>query len=146
MKDCEKRSQESLNESEVAVPQELTMAWKDEMSVNNSGLGSADGERKRDDDIALAEGFVQTASTHCAAELPRSSINNTSRITGASSSTAYEQPSGTQPPAREARHTSPPGRATGTDDDDGTPLWIDRAIVVLVVVLFALLVKVFCGL
>ncbi len=146
IKDCEERSQQSMQaESEITIPQELTMAWKDEMGPQTSTAVSVDGAGKTSDDTDLAEGFVQTTSLHNAPEL-RHSSTRASADTGFAPSRARDgQVLDAQQPLRQAHPTTPHGRPAGQDDDDGTPLWIDRAIVVLVVVLFALLIKVLFG-
>ncbi|OAA66228.1 ubiquitin-conjugating enzyme E2 6 [Cordyceps fumosorosea ARSEF 2679] len=139
IKDCEERCQDAdAAASDVPVPQELKMVWKDEMKPE--GL---EAEHKvaanAAEDSELAEGFVQTSP------LPP---------VPASQRPDAPLPQPYQRPIREATQNSAPAQQPGLypsaaqhqTTEEAVPLWIDRAIVVLVVLLVALLIKVLFGL
>lgn len=139
IRDCEERCQgPDSSSSDVSVPQELNMVWKDEMKPEEP----KEEEKATQDtleDSELAEGFVQTS--------PQASA-------------PVSEPFGATPPQpRQIASLEAPQNATPAQQrvvqptathhqttDEGIPLWIDRAIVVLVVLLIALLIKVLCGL
>ncbi len=57
IKDCEEKSQQSLSkESEVSIPQELKLAWKDQLSDDSPAVNDPG---KASDGVELAEGFVR---------------------------------------------------------------------------------------
>lgn len=133
MADAERRAQQAATPgaADVAVPSELRMGWRDEMEATKmttpttpppppSGPqpGGDNGDESDHDasDARLAEGFVATAPSAPKAPL---------------------QPATAQPLER------PPAAPRR---GKGVPLWIDRAIVTLVVLLAALLLKVLFGL
>ena len=119
------------------------MGWKDEMEANKAASESLSKESSRENgrshEAELAEGFIPTAAATSPQQLPSN------------------QPLGTQPaqqtqPApnailrRPALINSPQPRRRavgwfGPVQEDGVPLWIDRAIVALVVLLAALVLK-----
>lgn len=135
IKDCEERCQGAgSSSSDVPIPQELNMVWKDEMKPKEP---KAEEKATQDtlEDSELAEGFVQTSSQ------PSEPLNERfiatppqprqiATIEGPHNATPARQPV-VQPIATHHQTT-----------DEGIPLWIDRAIVVLVVLLIALLIKV----
>ncbi|OAQ96308.1 hypothetical protein LLEC1_00156, partial [Akanthomyces lecanii] len=139
IKDCEERCQGSDSSvSDVSVPQELNMVWKDEMKPEERN-----NERKAThdtlEDSELAEGFVQT-SPQVSAPVSEQIVATRPRPRQIASletprNTTLAQPRVVQPTASHHQTT-----------DEGIPLWIDRAIVVLVLLLIALLIKVLFGL
>ncbi|KAJ6438707.1 ubiquitin-conjugating enzyme [Purpureocillium lavendulum] len=156
--ESEKRAREhSSTSEEVQVPQELSMGWKDEMQAKKAAESNAEAgpgtattttittatriaATRREDEsesAELAEGFVRTAP-------PASGVNETRRRTPQ------------VVPAREANQVQPAPPAPGLAHrpqlqhipgrpNDGVPLWIDRAIVALVILLAAVLFKVLFG-
>ncbi|KAL6911067.1 ubiquitin-conjugating enzyme/RWD-like protein [Trichoderma evansii] len=135
--ECEDRCKE--NDSlcqEISVPAELNMGWRDELEAAKNDQSSSarpsenPSELVRDGNMSvvepseaeLAEGFVQTTnvtndlSTH--PPTPMLAIRN------------RQTPSTTNP--------------TGTGSE-GVPLWIDRVIVALVILLVAIVFKVLLG-
>ncbi|KAI0169591.1 UBC-like protein [Hypoxylon sp. FL1284] len=139
---------------EVEVPAELKLGFRDEMEAKAKARQQADGTgdgtgrdpaRKEDEDAEsaeLAEGFVQTAP-----------VRDTT------------PPAPQPPPARPVQGVPAPtgriplpdpvGRATAPamqtqsrrriDPNAGVPVWVDYAIVSLVVVLIAMLMKILVG-
>lgn len=136
----------------VRVPQELSLGWRDEMRAskehdNNAGSRSSQSSdlgavRQNDPDIVeLAEGFVQAAPVASVADqsLQRVPLPPRASIDVAHSPQASREATGTNDD--NLRHV-PPALAAR---NDGVPLWIDRAIVALVIVLAALLLRVLFG-
>ncbi|KAF5506046.1 Ubiquitin-conjugating enzyme E2 J1 [Colletotrichum siamense] len=97
--------------SDVEIPSELKMGWKDEMGKLAERQHHAQETPRHDDGDAesaeLAEGFVRTAPKVVSL-----------------------------PPAPNVRQTHQ------RPHDEGVPLWVDRAIVALVVLLLAMILKV----
>lgn len=139
IKECEERyeADEHKNAAEVAVPEELKMAFKDELSGSKEKTtpttsGSAN------DDSELAEGFVQTAPVAAApASIPITRTNGLRNRT--IPAPVHDAPLHAQaqlPPQgqlqQQQRRAQP----------EGPPLWLDRAIVILAIILVGLLVKV----
>ncbi|KAI7784761.1 ubiquitin-conjugating enzyme [Diaporthe eres] len=165
MKECEEAAKAAEAEagegsskaSEVEVPPELSMGFKDEMEKNTAAAaagGSAGGsieataQAMEDAETAeLAEGFVQT--------VPRVDLD-----AGGASSTAARlaqpgqsvpQPTRTVPLPNAAHNTAVPLQQAQllqqqhTLNDRGVPKWIDRVIAALVVCLVGMILKVILG-
>lgn len=142
IKDCEEKSQQSLSkESEVSIPQELKLAWKDQLSDDSPAVNDPG---KASDGVELAEGFVQTVPAHETSPTPQQRSQTAAREPVASNLPRNELHLDPHQPPLQRQHLDLPqaARRTVQEDDEGTPLWIDRAIVVLVVLLAALLIKV----
>lgn len=148
----------SSKASEVEVPPELSMGFKDEMEKNAAAAAAAGGtaggnieavaRAMEDAETAeLAEGFVQT--------VPRADISS-----GAASETAaglaqpgqsVPQPTRTVPLPNAAHNTAVPQQQAQlqlqqhTLNDRGVPKWIDRVIAALVVCLAGMILKVILG-
>ena len=157
IKECEERAQEvaSSSQQEVEIPKELNMGWKDELEAKKQAAAVTNGD---EGEIAeLAEGFVQTvpapvenAVASTSSDIYRAPL--AAPVAASSSSPETGLPTTTQaaaapvpavattvrPPPVPAVTVHQPRRAT----DDGVPLWVDRTIVVLVVLLIALVLKV----
>lgn len=136
--ECEDRCKETASLcQEISVPAELNMGWRDELEAAKNDQSSSthrsenpselfrDGEPPiaEPSEAELAEGFVQTTpnvtddlSTHPPA--PMLAIRN--------------------------RQTPSTASPTGTGAE-GVPLWIDRVIVALVILLAAIVLKVLLG-
>lgn len=159
IKECEERAQEAAGSSqeEVEIPKELNMGWKDEMEAKKQNA-AAGGNGDESEAAELAEGFVQTVPptvdnvvASSSSEIHRAPAPVPAGVSGAGSGDGLPTPTRTvaapvsavrttvqhQPvPAMAAVHQ--PRRAA----DDVVPLWVDRTIVVLVVLLIALVLKV----
>lgn len=136
IKACKERCEETENSvPEVAIPQELTMSWKDDLQAkhltDNGGI-----QIKNEDDCDLAEGFVQTAQQPPSSASPAVPFSSP---VAPSHNTAQNDIS-------IQSHGGPIPATNIQAPDEATSLWIDRAIVVLVVLLIALLMKLFLGL
>ncbi|PHH64880.1 hypothetical protein CDD81_3737 [Ophiocordyceps australis] len=145
-------SSTSASASDVEVPRELRMGWRDEMEAAKpsptaaqqqqaqQGAGSAqaravndsnnDDDDDGDEEAKLAEGFVQT--------VPLSPNASALHPVPAPSMRRHAPQVVAQPLTLSRVRTTPPL-------NDGVPLWIDRTIVALVVVLAALLLKILFG-
>lgn len=160
--ESEKQANEScsLSKNLVQVPTELSMGWRDEMGSRNQrheGDLASHHDRPKvaqdsDSDIAeLAEGFVPTAPTN------QNLIEKPHPISlprGEGSSSSQEQPTQSHISAERGSSGRPSIQAVEAGQRqlapiaqrvDEVPLWIDRAIVALVIVLAALLLKVLFG-
>ena len=130
------------------------MGWRDELetkpssnSSKENGRGNGNDKDDESDSADLAEGFVATGPEN-QRELFAASEQPVATDVGGH---------GSQYPARQ-QQTSPPNRTIAAPAQqttrqngamhvhgDGVPLWIDRAIVALVIALAALLLKVLFG-
>ncbi|KAJ3498792.1 hypothetical protein NLG97_g863 [Lecanicillium saksenae] len=139
MKECEERCQEAdTSTTDFAVPQELKMVWKDEMKPEAPKSDEKTTENTSEDS-ELAEGFVQTTPASAAISQPPAA-----RAAPPHQQIARREAAQTAALSQQQRVQVAPAHHQTTDD--GVPLWIDRAIVVLVVLLIALLIKVLFGL
>lgn len=144
IKECEERASEaSSSAQEVEVPKELNMGWRDEMEAKKKTENKADEANDDAEAAELAEGFVQTAPIAVDNSTPE--INNPTP-TRTTAPNPAPVPAG---PAPNAAAPIPRAVAPGTQrqqirraSDDGVPVWLDRTIVVLVVLLVALVLKI----
>jgi ubiquitin-conjugating enzyme E2 J1 len=122
-----------------AVPKELKMGWRDEMSGSNAGPSTADGRDGESDE--LAEGFVQTAPIAGEVQAPSTAQPQQQSIyPAARPAQSVPQPTATIPlppaPAPQAavqlqrRHSN-----------DGVPEWVDKAIIGVVACLIVMILK-----
>ncbi|KAG5813476.1 hypothetical protein H9Q74_003059 [Fusarium xylarioides] len=145
IKECEERAKEaSSSAQEVEIPKELNMGWRDEMGAKKEGESKTEQTNDDAETAQLAEGFVQTApdsvtaaNDSSAPQPPAENRNPTPTRTTplpvpAAQGLVPQAAAQAQAQAQQAR------RAT----DDGVPLWLDRTIVVLVVLLVALVLKI----
>lgn len=164
IKECEERAEGAAGSSkEVEIPKELNMGWKDEMEAKKAEAAAQTNEDDAEN-AQLAEGFVQTAPSAVDTTLPSTSSEaprgpspaaasstmpnlnpEIPRVAAAPisavASTVHHRPPpamAVQPQPQPQLQFQQPRRAT----DDGVPLWIDRTIVVLVVLLGALVLKI----
>ncbi|KAI9158812.1 Ubiquitin-conjugating enzyme [Paramyrothecium foliicola] len=138
IKESEERAgQANSSGNEIEVPKELNMNWRDEMKPKDVTPTADDQESAQ-----LAEGFVQTVPTpQQTSDAPRAPAGNTAAPVRVP---APAPPAIARAPAQ--RHPSPPAAAQlQRVGNDGVPLWIDRAIVGLVVLLIAIVFKVLLG-
>jgi ubiquitin-conjugating enzyme E2 J1 len=130
----------SSDRKEVEVPAELKMGFRDEMEKAKAAEQQSNAGATDDAESAqLAEGFVQTAPTHVAqAAAP------------ATPAIPARPAQGVPQPTRTVPLPDPVGqamvqRARNFDWDAGVPMWIDYAIIGLVAVLIAMLIKILMG-
>lgn len=144
MKDSEARCAEQgdVSRDPVEIPSELKLGYRDEIESKktentdrrNSVSTDAVSANSVDAETAeLAEGFVQTA--------PRVT-ESVGLAPAAAPGQGPAQPTAVNEDAAVARPVQPALAGHRRNSDDGVPLWIDRAIVVLVVLLAALLLKI----
>jgi ubiquitin-conjugating enzyme E2 J1 len=135
---------------EVQVPEELRMGFRDEMEAAARGGGTDDAES-----AGLAEGFVQTAperepATHAPAPAAPPSQPPAARpAQGVPTPTAripLPDPVGPQVPTPTRTTTVTTSRPTRPlDPHGGVPAWVDYAIMSLVILLVAMVMKVILG-
>ncbi|KAK0616080.1 ubiquitin-conjugating enzyme/RWD-like protein [Bombardia bombarda] len=137
---------------EVEVPKELKMGWRDEMkaeaeAAKEGGEGLVREDAESDE---LAEGFVQTVPL-VRIEVPAAAEVDTAMLP-AQPGQGVPQPTRTVPlpdpqrivPAYHNQHQATVQRQLAQRvSDDEVPLWIDRLIVILGILLSALVLKVF---
>jgi ubiquitin-conjugating enzyme E2 J1 len=147
IQDCERDSKTASSSGdpatvEVEIPSELKMAWKDEMAQDPSRVKASNSARgepvvstssDNDESAVLAEGFVQTTTGQLQSGV---TLANSNDLTSDAGTRAIQTL--TQPPPPETRHVYIPV-------DDGVPLWVDRTIVVLVILLISMVLKVMLG-
>jgi ubiquitin-conjugating enzyme E2 J1 len=159
--ESEKQAKESSSSSEkVQIPTELSMGWRDEMETKNRDRArqstSTDPSKvphESDSDSAeLAEGFVQTVPTsvtNAAQPQVRPSSQehgNGSVSSGRPTEVRTPAPGGNSQTSNQAlQQRQRQQQATVGPREHGVPLWVDRAIVGLVISLAALLLKVLFG-
>lgn len=150
IQECEERASEASSSSAakeaVEVPKELSMGWRDEMEAKKKEQTNGE-QTDQAENAQLAEGFVQTAPTDNApppppapgaVPLPPSAQLPTPTRT-------IPIPAAPAPPAPGPVPVAPPAvqiRQARRGSDDGVPLWLDRMIVVLVVLLVAIVLKI----
>lgn len=152
--ECEEAVKEKEKDGEkaeevVEVPSELKMGWKDEMGNDKKteeGAGQSEAE--------LAEGFVRTtkdeppttSNTQSADSYPPARpAQSVPQPTGSQSTTQplQTQPRAPQPPSStyQVQQTQLAQRRSDTE----LPMWIDRAIAGVVILLAAMVLKVLIG-
>ncbi|KAK7403950.1 hypothetical protein QQX98_010281 [Neonectria punicea] len=143
IKECEERAKEAASTAqEIEVPKELNMGWRDEMEAKKT---QENPEPTGDETEAaeLAEGFVQTAPDPTTADpYPATpAVPASQSIPRPPSEIRNPAPTRTTPlPAVAVAPAQP--RPARRASDDGVPLWLDRLIVVMVVLLVALVLKI----
>ncbi|CAG8952786.1 hypothetical protein HYFRA_00009031 [Hymenoscyphus fraxineus] len=156
LRECEEAAREleekGQKKGEVEVPKELKMGFKDEMGKKEEGKGSKDVET----DAELAEGFVQTTTETPSSTTPP--LNSNTNPNGNTVTTPYPparpaqtvpQPTGTASSSNPQRTTPAPASqnlAQRGRNSDGVPLWIDRAIAGVFILLVAMVTKIMLGL
>ncbi|KAK4177696.1 putative ubiquitin-conjugating enzyme E2 J1 [Triangularia setosa] len=118
------------------VPEELKMGWRDEMmgkGKEKEGEGESDGETAR-----LAEGFVQTVPLQRAEQQ-----RGAAQIERAP--TPHPQHDTLPPPQPQLQQVQGRGRRTTTTSQDEVPVWLDRLIIAVAVLLIAAVAKVMLG-
>ncbi|KAK3378348.1 ubiquitin-conjugating enzyme/RWD-like protein [Podospora didyma] len=170
MKECEEayaakrggRSTKDQQEEEIQVPHELRLGYRDEMEAERKKIAAAAaanaGGREVDDEESaqLAEGFVQTAPPPPpppAAEEQTSLLRDTALAPPPPVPVQATTPQHT--PTRTIPLPAPPPAAGAVQgqlqqqrrvsNDDEVPVWIDRMIAIVGVVLAAMILKVFLG-
>lgn len=137
-----KESEELAKEASTAgqdvhVPEELSMGFRDEMEASKKKQAEEDEETAE-----LAEGFVQTVPNPTPSdnrgEPSTSAVNRDSLQNQARPALSVAQPTRMVPSSAQ-----PAQQRLATDE--GVPVWIDRMIVALVVLLAALILKVLFG-
>lgn len=125
--------------AEVEVPAELKMAFRDDMEKEKAKAAGAGAE---DDAEAaeLAEGFVRTAPV---SQEPVAAAPSTSTLP-ARPAQGVPQPTRTVP-LPPSTNQAMAQRARNVDPNAGVPIWVDYAIIALVGVLVAMLVKILMG-
>ncbi|KAF5639195.1 ubiquitin-conjugating enzyme E2 J1 [Fusarium tjaetaba] len=143
IKECEERAKEASScAQEVEIPKELNMGWRDEMGAKKEGESKPEQTSDDAETAQLAEGFVQTAPDADTAAndslAPQPPAENPNPAPTRTTPLPVPAAQGLVPQAAAQAQAQQARRAT----DDGVPLWLDRTIVVLVVLLVALVLKI----
>ncbi|KAI0472091.1 UBC-like protein [Xylariaceae sp. FL0804] len=153
--------------TEVEVPAELKMGFRDEMEKANNrpadGQGGDDKEEEEEDDddeaAELAEGFVQTVPDRLVSGGERAPPPPLAPPAASSTAPTYPLPRPAQGvPAPTGRVPLPdpiaplapaprqrPLPVAAADSNSGVPAWVDYAISSLVILLVAMLLKIVMG-
>ncbi|KAI1496532.1 ubiquitin-conjugating enzyme/RWD-like protein [Biscogniauxia marginata] len=142
---------------EVEVPAELRMGFRDEMEKTKTGEGGGEaagagngGDKEDAESAQLAEGFVQTAPERVEIA-PRTSPQGITLPNPLPGAVPLARPAqGVPAPTGRVPLPDPAGQVTAqrpvhVDPNNGVPPWIDYAIMSLVVMLVAMLLKVLAG-
>ncbi|KAK5631071.1 hypothetical protein RRF57_006786 [Xylaria bambusicola] len=124
--ECEERCREtgeSSESKEIEIPAELRMGFRDEMEKAKARTG--EGTKEDAESAELAEGFVQTTPQP---------------VQGAPAPTPTRIPLSNSMPVRPA--DAPAQRAIHVDPNGGVPPWLDYAIMALVMMLVAIILKI----
>lgn len=130
---------------EVEVPSELKMGKKDDMGKKEEST----------EDAELAEGFVRTVESANASRTENESYpaarpgQGVPQPTGTRSTTTTAQPIPQQPAPRVTPAPAYPNQQAQLAQrrsNDGVPMWIDRAIAGVVILLVAMVTKILLGL
>ncbi|KAI0122909.1 ubiquitin-conjugating enzyme/RWD-like protein [Xylariales sp. AK1849] len=148
IKEVEERCREVEGEAgssggrkEVDVPAELKMGFRDEMEKAKTEAQGGEAAHEDAEVAQLAEGFVQTAPD--SEVVPPAAQVVTSSLP-ARPAQGVPQPTRTVPlPDRVGQAVVQ--RARALDPNAGVPVWIDYAIIALVGVLVAMLIKILLG-
>ncbi|RYO78013.1 hypothetical protein DL766_001135 [Monosporascus sp. MC13-8B] len=143
VRECEERCRALEAEAgpsarrEVEVPAELKMGFRDEMEKEKAAGAAEDDDAES---ARLAEGFVQTAPARRDPPPPPAPP----------SASSARPAQGVPAPTATVPLTDPAGRVdtagvTRVDPNAGVPVWVDYAIMSLVVMLVAMLLKVLGG-
>lgn len=136
--ECEDRCKETTSLChEISVPAELNMGWRDELEAAKNDQSSP--TRPSESSSKVAQGGALPITEPSEAELAEGFVQTTPNVADGFS---------THPPAPilGIRNRQPPStaRPTGTGAE-AVPLWIDRMIVALVILLVAIVLKVLLG-
>ncbi|KAH8733259.1 ubiquitin-conjugating enzyme [Ilyonectria robusta] len=142
IKECEERAKEvSSTAQEVEVPKELNMGWRDEMEAKKKAQAKPEPTADEAETAELAEGFVQTAPNPTTVDpYPAIPVPPADQAVPHLPS-GIRNPTPTRTTPLPAAAVAPP-RPARLASDDGVPLWLDRLIVVMVVLLVALVLKI----
>ncbi|KAI5918557.1 ubiquitin-conjugating enzyme/RWD-like protein [Camillea tinctor] len=143
--ECEERYKEFEAENgaaaeprkEVEVPAELRMGFRDEMEKTKAG--GSEGDKEDAESAQLAEGFVQTAPERMEPALTAPPLPPARPAQG------VPAPTGRVPLPNPAGSTITAQRSIAVDHGNGVPPWVDYAIMSLVVMLVAMLLKIMAG-
>ncbi|RGP60686.1 ubiquitin-conjugating enzyme e2 j1 [Fusarium longipes] len=145
IQECEERAKEaSSSAQEVEVPKELNMGWRDEMGAKKEGESKTEQGNDDAETAQLAEGFVQTAPDAGPADSnnPATQPQFDNRNPTPTRTIPLPAPAAQTPVHAPMAPVAVQAQQARRASDDGVPLWLDRAIVVLVVLLVALVLKI----
>lgn len=139
----ERTAGEKKRREEIEVPAELKMGFRDEMekaadAASKAQEGEASGGQMDEESAQLAEGFVQTAPAVGGQTERADTASQPARP-----AQTVPQPTRTVPLPAQQVVGVPQVVLQQHRANDGVPMWIDRLIVVLGVLLAAMVLKVF---
>lgn len=147
IRESEERAKQSSDPGEIPqtqVPAELRMGWRDELEenrqVSDTIRNNEPHHRNRSEEADLAEGFVQTMSETTTAQMVPTCLVSPEQVqTQRHQHQMTPTPTLPLPQGGAAREAS---RQTGLAYASGSPLWLDRLIVAMIILLAALMTKV----
>lgn len=155
LREAEEAAKAEGNTDEAEVPKELSMGYKDEMTAARKEevkMEVRSAQQRMDDDTEaeLAEGFVRTGLDG-AADQNHAPATETSATIYPPARPAQTVPQPTAAVVRNAPRVAaanayPMQVAQRRSDDEGVPVWLDRAIGGVIFCLVALVLKVLLGL
>lgn len=135
--ECEDRCKEATSPcQEISVPTDLNMGWRDELEAAKNNPSST---HQTENSPELSQGGEPPVAEPSEAELAEGFVPTTPNVTD-------DAPAHPPAPMLSIRNRQPPSTAipTGTGAE-AVPLWIDRVIVALVILLVAIVFKVLLG-
>jgi ubiquitin-conjugating enzyme E2 J1 len=152
LKESEEAAAEKAKEGgkveEVEIPSELKMGWKDEMGQEKAK--SAERDNDGETSAELAEGFVRTVDGAADAQPVGVQAPASAPVPVPTPTRHGVQEMGHELRARaqqaQQRVLQQPPRPAQVRSNDGVPMWIDRAIAGVVILLAAMFMKIILGL
>ncbi|KAK2627398.1 hypothetical protein QTJ16_003364 [Diplocarpon rosae] len=155
LRECEEAVKEAGSSQEPDVPEELAMAYKDQLGKNAERQVEGAEGKAEDIEDELAEGFVKT--TDGAGDVPDTNpvvITQSAPVAASPSPPARPAQSVPQPtadavpnaPRAAVAQAYPTMMAQRRVSEEAVPVWIDRAIGGVVLCLVAMFLKVLLGL
>ncbi|KAF4120142.1 ubiquitin-conjugating enzyme E2 J1 [Geosmithia morbida] len=142
IRECEERAKEADTDGQdVDIPEELSMGFKDQMGGTPENKSQAGGDTSDTNAASSSHPTPPNGTDHSAP----SNIAEHPPPLSPRPAQAVPQPTRTIPAAHWQPQSRPAVNMMMRDPQNGVPIWIDRLIVGLVVVLAALVIKVMFG-
>jgi ubiquitin-conjugating enzyme E2 J1 len=151
IQESEQRARDAERPSDdVEIPKELNLGFRDELAnkktTEKTAAAAAATDKDEDDETArIAEGFVPTTPSTTDVNAAASSVNPQSSNQNIHSRPARLAQASPQAATIPADPRAVANTSLRRPSDGGVPVWIDRVIVVLVVLLTALVLKILFG-
>jgi ubiquitin-conjugating enzyme E2 J1 len=146
IKECEERAQDAEAPSqEVSVPAELNMGWKDELEAKKAQQQQQDEMHKQTSAATLSGDDIQSNAELAEGFVPTTTPRRQPAVVDASMTTANLAPPRRDPHPVQQQQPLRLAVQPAHHTNDGVPVWLDRAIVALVVLLAGLVLKILFG-